>query len=59
MQDEQPNVSLLVSKGQRFIRLVERYPYYCTKTYQFKLSVKDDNYDFCKTANIKIEGREV
>jgi hypothetical protein len=23
------------------------------KTYQFKLSVKDDNYDACKTANIK------
>jgi hypothetical protein len=24
------------------------------KTYQFKVSVKDDNYDACKTANIKI-----
>jgi hypothetical protein len=24
------------------------------KTYQFKLSVKDDNYDACKTAIIKI-----
>jgi hypothetical protein len=24
------------------------------KTYQFKLSVKDDNNDACKTANIKI-----
>jgi hypothetical protein len=23
---------------------------YTTKTYQFKLSVKDDNYDACKTA---------
>ena len=30
-----------------------------TKTYQFKLSVKDDKYDACKTANIKISGREI
>ena len=29
------------------------------KTYQFKLSVKDDKNDACKTANIKILGREV
>jgi hypothetical protein len=28
------------------------------KTYHFKLSVKDDNYDACKTANIKISGRQ-
>jgi hypothetical protein len=27
------------------------------KTYHFKLSVKDDNNDACKTANIKISGR--
>jgi hypothetical protein len=24
------------------------------KNFQFKVSVKDDNYDACKTANIKI-----
>jgi hypothetical protein len=29
------------------------------KTYQFKLSVEDDNYDACGTANIKISGREI
>jgi hypothetical protein len=29
-----------------------------SKTYQFKLSVKDNNYDACKTANIKISGRQ-
>jgi hypothetical protein len=28
------------------------------KTYQFKLSVKDDNYDAYKTANIKISGQQ-
>jgi hypothetical protein len=28
------------------------------KTYQFKVSVKDDNYDACKTANSKILGRQ-
>jgi hypothetical protein len=28
------------------------------KTYQFKGSVKDDNYDACKTANMKISGRQ-
>jgi hypothetical protein len=26
----------------------------CRKTCQFELSVKDDNYDACKTVNIKI-----
>jgi hypothetical protein len=29
-----------------------------SKTYQFKVSVKDDSYDACKTANIKIQGRK-
>jgi hypothetical protein len=29
-----------------------------SKTYQSKVSVKDDNYDACKTANIKISGRQ-
>jgi hypothetical protein len=28
------------------------------KTDQFKVSVKDDNYDACKTANIKISDRK-
>ena len=28
------------------------------KTYQFKLSVKDEKNDACKTANIKISGRQ-
>ena len=28
------------------------------KNYQFKLSVKDDKNDACKTANIKISGRQ-
>jgi hypothetical protein len=28
------------------------------KTYQFKVSVKDDNYDACHTANIIISGRQ-
>jgi hypothetical protein len=28
------------------------------KTYQFTVSVKDDNYDACETANIKISGRQ-
>jgi hypothetical protein len=28
------------------------------KTYQFKVSVKDDNYDAFKTANIKNSGRQ-
>jgi hypothetical protein len=28
------------------------------KTYQFKVSVKGDNYDACKTANIKISGQQ-
>jgi hypothetical protein len=28
------------------------------KTYQFQVSVKDDNYDACRTANIKISGRD-
>jgi hypothetical protein len=28
------------------------------KTYQFQVSVKDDNYDPCETANIKIQGRQ-
>jgi hypothetical protein len=27
-------------------------------TYQFQVSVDDDNYDACKTANIKISGRQ-
>jgi hypothetical protein len=27
-------------------------------TYQFKLSVKDDIYDACKTANIKMSGQK-
>jgi hypothetical protein len=27
------------------------------KYHQFKVSVKDDNYDACKTANIKTSGR--
>jgi hypothetical protein len=30
------------------------YLYLCKKTYQFTISVKDDNYDACKTANVKI-----
>ena len=29
------------------------------KTYQFKLSVEDDKNDACKTANIKISGRQI
>jgi len=29
-----------------------------SKTYQFKLSVKDDKNDACKTASIKISGRQ-
>jgi hypothetical protein len=28
------------------------------KTYQFEVSVKDDNYDACKTANIKTSRRQ-
>jgi hypothetical protein len=32
---------------------------YCTKPYQFKLSVKDNIYDACKTAIIKILGRQI
>jgi hypothetical protein len=28
------------------------------KTCQFKVSVNDNNYDACKTANIKISGRQ-
>jgi hypothetical protein len=37
----------------------EIHPIVAQKTYQFKLSVKDDNYDVCKTANIKLPGREI
>ena len=33
--------------------------YYCTKTHQLKLIVKDDNYNVCKTANTKIPNREI
>jgi hypothetical protein len=33
--------------------------YECKKISQFKVSVKDDNYDACKTANIKISGRQI
>jgi hypothetical protein len=29
-----------------------------SKTYQCKVSVKGDNYDACKTANIKISDRQ-
>jgi hypothetical protein len=29
------------------------------ETYQFKLSVEDDNSDACKSANIQIQGLEV
>jgi hypothetical protein len=32
--------------------------YINVKTYQFKVSVEDDNYDACKTANIKTLGRQ-
>jgi hypothetical protein len=28
------------------------------KTYRYQVSVKDDNYDACKTANIKTSGRQ-
>jgi hypothetical protein len=28
------------------------------KTYLFKVNVKDDNYDACKTGNINISGRQ-
>jgi hypothetical protein len=28
------------------------------KTYQFEVSVKDYNYDTCRTANIKVSGRQ-
>jgi hypothetical protein len=28
------------------------------KTYQFEVSVKDDNYDACKTTHITISGRQ-
>jgi hypothetical protein len=28
------------------------------KTYHFKVSVKDDSFDACKTANIEISGRQ-
>jgi hypothetical protein len=28
------------------------------KTHQFNVKVKDDNYDACKTAHIKISGRQ-
>jgi hypothetical protein len=28
------------------------------KTYQFKVRVKDDNYDAYETANIKLSGRK-
>jgi hypothetical protein len=31
---------------------------YWKKNYQFQVSVKDDNYDACKTANITISGRQ-
>ena len=39
--------------------LYKNRKYYCTKTYQFKLSVKDDKNDACEIANIKMAGLEI
>jgi hypothetical protein len=36
----------------------ENYILFKYKTFQFVLSVKDDNYDACKNANIEISGRQ-
>jgi hypothetical protein len=38
--------------------LCKTHKYSCTKTYQCKLCVKDDNYDTCKTANVTNSDRE-
>jgi hypothetical protein len=38
--------------------LYKNRKYYCKKTNQCKVSVKDDNYDACNTTNIKISDRQ-
>jgi hypothetical protein len=50
------NVTELITEIQM---LYKNRKYQCTETYQFKLNVKDEIYDACKTANINdISGRE-
>jgi hypothetical protein len=39
------------------INVTENRKYQCSKTYQFNLIVLDENYDACKTADIKIQDR--
>jgi hypothetical protein len=52
----QPAVSSVISQLKN---LYKNRKYQCKKLISLNLSVKDDNYDTCKTANIKNLGGEI